>query len=443
VPLLVKLPRSDRGGTTVTEPVALVDLLPTLASLLDLRPPAGLPGRALFGAPGPPRRIYAETFYPRLHLGWSDLRSLVDDRWQYIEGRRRELYDLAVDPRQVSDVLAAHGEVGRSRQKELAGFPAQLRLPAEVGTEERERLAALGYLGGAVAVSGSLPDPRESLPALERVKAAFRLAAADKGEEAVEVFRKVLAEYPHLVDARFKLGQTLVQLGRYEEAYEAFRAAIRSSPPLAGAVALHLGRVCLKLGRHEEAEANARIGLRLNPSQAHELLARIALSRDDLAAAEREALAATGDAASELAAAVVRAEVRIRQERFAEALAVIEAAKKVGERSRAAVPDLDFLRGDALARLGRYDEAEAAFREEIQAFPKNSQAWARLAIVYGLQGRRLREVDRLLERMVAANPTPETEALAAKTLESLGDHEGASAWRRRTRPSPARLRSLP
>jgi tetratricopeptide (TPR) repeat protein len=412
-----------------------VDLLPTLAGLLDLPAPKGLPGRSLFAADRSEAPLYAETFYPRLHLGWSELRSLVDSRFQYIEGPKRELYDLAADPRQLTSVLAANGELGRSRQKRLADFPAQLERPAETDSGEREKLAALGYLGGAVETSGPLPDPRESLPALHEVKAAFRLAAAGKNAEAVVLFRKVLAEFPYFFDARFELAQTLVRLGRFDEAYDAFRAAIRSSPGLAASIALPLGRVCLTLGRRDEAEANARIGMSANAAAAHELLARVALARDDLASAEREAAAVSGDPAAEMGATVVRAEVRIRQERFAEALALVEEAKRqVVEGRSAAVPDLDFLRGDALARLGRYPEAQSAFEEEVRAFPRNSQAWARLALVHGLQKRTVREVDRVLEQMAAANPTPATFELAAKTLESMGDTKGAREWRSRPRP---------
>jgi hypothetical protein len=46
------------------------------------------------------------------------------------------------------------------------------------------------------------------------------------------------------------------------------------------------------------------------------------------------------------------------------------------------------------------------------------------------------DVDRLLETMYAASPLPATAALAAKTLESLGNPAGAAKWRRRTRAHP-------
>ncbi|PYQ49364.1 MAG: hypothetical protein DMF78_18450, partial [Acidobacteria bacterium] len=286
--------------------------------------------------------------------------------------------------------------------------------------------------GGSVASTGPLPDPRERIGVLRDVKTAFRLASAGQDEEAVRAFRAVLDGNPLLFDARYELAQTLTRLGRWDQAYDAYREALRAAPNLASAIALEMGQVCLKLGRRDEAKANARIAEGANAPRAHELLARVALAGDDLDGAEREALRAAGDPSAELGAAVVRAEVRIRRERFDDARTVVdEALAQAQARRLSLVPDLHFLRGDALARLGRYGEAEAEFEEEIRLFPRNLQAYTRLAIVYGLQHRTIKEVDGVLERMAAASPDPATFVLAAKTLESMGDARGAQAWRRR------------
>jgi tetratricopeptide (TPR) repeat protein len=434
VPLLVKLPGAARAGTRVTAPVETIDLLPTVARLVGLTAPSGLRGRSLLDAGGEARRIYAETSYPRTHLGWSELRGLVDERWHYIEGAKRELYDVVADPRELTNRLADQRELGRSRQAELGRLPTTLAAPSAASSADTERLAALGYLGGAVQATGPLPDPAERIGVLKDVKAAFRLAAAGRDEEAVPAFRRILEANPLLADARYQLAQILMRLGRWEEAYEAYREAMRASPSLAPAMALEMGQVCLKRGRLDEARSNAELASRATPAKAHELLARIALAADDLAGAEREAAQATGDPAAEMGAAVVRAEVRIRQERFAEAITVVEdALRAAAARSVPLVPDLHFLRGDALARLGRYDEAERAFREEIRLFPRNVQAYTHLAVVFGLQHRTIKEVDALLEQMAAAVPGAETLELAARTLESMGDARGAQAWRRRAR----------
>jgi predicted Zn-dependent protease len=124
----------------------------------------------------------------------------------------------------------------------------------------------------------------------------------------------------------------------------------------------------------------------------------------------------------------VIAEVHLRRNEPARALEVLEKAR-TGETE--ALRDLAFLRGDALARLDRLAEAQAAFEEEIRSFPENTQAYARLAIVWGLRGRTVREVHDLLETMHARNPGPETAALAASTLRSMGDERGARSWQRR------------
>ena len=80
VALMVKQPGNRGAGKRVAAPVALSDLMPTLARAGGATPPAGLDGRdlapALAGRVEAPRSVYAETYYPRLHFGWSDLQAL-------------------------------------------------------------------------------------------------------------------------------------------------------------------------------------------------------------------------------------------------------------------------------------------------------------------------------------------------------------------------------
>ena len=141
---------------------------------------------------------------------------------------------------------------------------------------------------------------------------------------------------------------------------------------------------------------------------------------------------AVGDPVAERNRTVVLAEVQIRRGEFSQALNTLDAcARVIRETGASPLLDLQFLRGDALARVNRFEEAQAAFRQEIRDFPRNSQAYARLAILYGLEHRSVREVDGLLEAMAKANPGPESALLAAKTLESMGDARGGLAWRRR------------
>src|SRR3977135_90674 len=53
----------------------------------------------------------------------------------------------------------------------------------------------------------------------------------------------------------------------------------------------------------------------------------------------------------------------------------------------APLADASFLRGDALARLNRGDEAREAFRAEIRNFPENPRGYTGLALLEASEGR--------------------------------------------------------
>jgi tetratricopeptide (TPR) repeat protein len=167
------------------------------------------------------------------------------------------------------------------------------------------------------------------------------------------------------------------------------------------------------------------------PSNAHSLLAKIALARRDYASAEHEARAALSSERPQPASLLLLADVKRAEGDYPAALEAVRAAEaRARELNVPALYRLEFVRGDVLARMGDGDAAAAAYRREIAAFPQHTQAYANLAIIYFVEGRAA-DVQRTLEAMVAANPHPGAYALAAKTVESLDDRAGAARWRAR------------
>ncbi|HEX2061643.1 MAG TPA: sulfatase, partial [Thermoanaerobaculia bacterium] len=150
VPLLVKLPDNARAGETVSAPAALIDLLPSIVKS---------EGVDLLGGTIPARRIYSETFYPRIHLGWSELRSLIDERHHFIEAPRAELYDVVADPAETKDLAATERRVAASMRAELQRYPSALQELQNIDPEDAKKLAALGYLGSVQPGSKSGPLP--------------------------------------------------------------------------------------------------------------------------------------------------------------------------------------------------------------------------------------------------------------------------------------------
>jgi arylsulfatase A-like enzyme/tetratricopeptide (TPR) repeat protein len=446
VPLLVKLPGSERGGTSVERPAHLVDLAPTVLGLLGLDPPESLDGVSLL-APAEEvgdRPLFAETLYPRLSFGWSELSSVILWPYHYIHGPDPELYDLASDPGETENIFGRDRRTSARLRSALRSFDLDFEPPAPAEPETRSRLAALGYLGGARAgAEGPLADPKTKLPVLDRLGEAFRLLRRGEFSGAEERYRQIVREEPQIVDAWRFLGHSLVRQGRPEEALEAYHQA---STLTSGAPedAVSIAEALLGLQRIEEAEQYAELALEALPADAHHLLALISLRRQDTAGAERHAERALELQEERLLPRITLARIALAE---GDPQRALERTGEVLERVPDDLPShllrgLYVTRGEAFAQLGRPEEAERAFLEGIRLFPNDLAAYTRLAVLYALTGK-TPAVAETLQRMLNANPTPDAYAEAARTLRVLGDPSSAEHLLREARrrwPESEKLR---
>jgi arylsulfatase A-like enzyme/Tfp pilus assembly protein PilF len=256
VPLFLKLPGQRLAGTRVSHNAQMVDIYPTIARLLGFSPPAEVSGSSLLDlvdTDDPERVVYSETFYPRLHLGWSDLASLVQGRFHYIHGPDPELYDLVEDPEETKNILREQRRIYGNLREQLGDYNRELSPPGSVDEETRDRLAALGYLtAGPRDASGPLPDPKGELPTLVDLDAAKRFQQAGEHESAAAACRRAVEANPQMIDAWQLLGSSLEQLGRFEESLEAYRNAMDIAGP-GSELVLASARVQLDLGQVDEA----------------------------------------------------------------------------------------------------------------------------------------------------------------------------------------------
>lgn len=435
VPLFLKLPGGRLGGTRVAAPAQIVDVYPTVASLVGVEPPKDGPGTSLLelgdrngGEGAPARRIYAETYYPRLHMGWSELQSLVEDRFHYIHGPDPELYDVVADPAEKANRLRDERRAFATLRQAMRGFDRPLEAPAAVDSETAQKLAALGYLGSSVAVEPgeALPDPKTKVHTIGEFSKALFHISREEHALAVPVLEGVLRENPRMVDGWESLGQSLHKLGRRQEALAAYEKAMELSGGV-GHVAVGTASVLLDMGRLDEARQHAELALETGPAAAHSLLAQVYLAKNDPQRAEKEARAALESRGSRIGPLVTLAQVLQKQGKLEEGLEVTGQAMAELEKmeGRSKFVGLFEVRGDLLARLDRTAEAEEAFRREIQDFPSNYKAYSRLAVLYAYQGRGPEMVG-VLREMVDRDKSPGAYAEAVRTLRVVGDAQGAA-----------------
>ncbi|MCU0234031.1 MAG: sulfatase-like hydrolase/transferase [Thermoanaerobaculales bacterium] len=427
VPLILKLPGAARAGASVAHPVQLVDLAPTVLEGLGLAVDEALPGRSLLAAPPEPGAvaIFAETVFPRLHFGWSDLASVIVGDSQYIGAPRPELYDLVADPGQTTDLVGREPELAAELAARLGAWERELAPPGAADAETRRRLAALGYLGSAViADDAALPDPKDRVGVLRQLREAYRRFERADWEGAAAAFAEVLAGDPGIEDAWDLRGQALQRSGRPELALATYLEGLRAtrqSPRLA----LSAASLLAPAGRLAEAAELAQLATGHDPALARVLLARIALAQGDLAAAETAARAAVAVGDPRPGPALALADVLLaagRPEEAEQALAGLAAAQN---------PEALLALGRLAAQRQRWDEAGSLFERARQADPDNPLVAVNLGLL-ALAGGRVAEGRTLLERGVEGAPASFEgwNGLGMARVQS-GDLEGGiAAWER-------------
>jgi arylsulfatase A-like enzyme/Flp pilus assembly protein TadD len=433
VPLIVKVPRSERRGS-LDNNVQLVDVAPTILDLAGIVKPAPMHGLSLLRDVPSSRPAYAESFYPRTHLGWSELRSIIRVSWQAIDAPRGELYDLSRDPRERTNVIdgnrRAFAELRALARKSAGAFHE----PERVDAEEAKKLAALGYVSGGVeALSGPFPDPKDVIGQLARLKSVEELRRRGDHRRAIETLTALLEENPRWSSVREQLGEEYEEAGDRASAARVYEEGIAATPRLAGSFALAAGFALLESGKQEEAAAHAQIALAAREPGAHLLLGEIAFARHDLDAASREAAAAESTSAEKSHALFLAARIAAARRDYARTLELLDAVQREGKATGASLPRrFHYAAADALARLNRVEEAEREFERAIAADPHDFQAYADLSLLQLIRGKR-DDANATLTQLASMKPKPAVCLDIAKELETFGDRAAASVWRQRAR----------
>jgi tetratricopeptide (TPR) repeat protein len=213
-------------------------------------------------------------------------------------------------------------------------------------TSRRIRLAALGL----ILALGPVAAPADELLESRKMFLAARAAVADgQFQDALALYRKVIAKLPSDPVVHLEYAQLLRDLNVVDEATAEARKAVGLDPNLAEARRL--------LGALELAAAEK------DPS-------RLPAAIENLTAARRLAPA-------DIATAVGLARALLAADRPAEAAAVLDELPEL-----AGQPAIQRLTADAKAKSGRWKEAEALYRSLHEADPADREIAAALVDLY-------------------------------------------------------------
>lgn len=433
VPMLVKLPRNRHAGESVASPAALSDIFPTILEQTATPMPAGkresVSLLSLLDGDSPARNVYSETFYPRLHFGWSDLHSLIDGEHHLIRAPIPELYDLRSDPAEKKNVLNEQRRTYTAMRAAIEPYVRETAAPAPIDPDEAAKLAALGYIGSTVASADeeNLPDPKTTVDVFRDIRLAFTYYKDEQLEQCLALTTKLLEDNHRILDLWDLKSKTLAKMGRAREAIAAAQEGLKQQPTSAGLLASVANQMIL-IGDLEGAEQHADLVEKSDPGQAHELRARIWADRKDYDRAEKEARLAIETGREPTTALMTLALIAKERGDLNAALAHIDkAVESVAHKRNRRIPNLHFYRGDILARLGRVEEAEKEFRMEMAHYPTEPDAYVSLMLLLAANGR-IEEGTQLVYQLIRTAPHPRSYIAISETLKVMGDDRGALYW---------------
>jgi arylsulfatase A-like enzyme/Tfp pilus assembly protein PilF len=428
VPLVIKLPHQAGAGRRVPAPVQHIDLMPTILDTLKLPAIPALHGRSLRplfeGGAIAEQGLYAEALYARYHFGWSELYALTDARYAFIRAPNDELYDLQQDPGERRNLAVERDATRVAMRNALERLTAGTAVaePGEVSAEARERLRALGYVGSSApsssSASGTAPDPKDKVQVLERYRTAIALVRKGELEGALANFRAIVADNPQMADVWSEIGGLELRLGRPEAAVGAYKQLVEVAPHDPAAL-INVADTLLLLGRLDEAQAQATVaaatGSTTDPrwrAKAHQTLAMIAIARHDGNRAREEARRAQEVDPTLPMPQFAEGLIRYNAGEYQAAVPFLAQALQQSAGRTVQIPELRYYLGDALARLERYAEAEPMLRTEVRLFPSELRARAALAMLYRATGR-IQEADREVDTIERTGKGANGRAIAA------------------------------
>lgn len=473
VPLIIRFPEGKFAGHVISNQVRSIDIMPTILHLLGDEIPESPQGKSLLSLilkddAQDELLAYSETYWPRYHYGWSELKSLRKGRYKFIDAPQPELYDIYEDPGEVNNLVNKKTSLGREMKRELLALIEDYAAegiegvgPGKIDNDSLVKLQALGYIGSfhtkAKEKEGKLADPKDKIGLYNEIKLSQFLVTEERMDEAEKKIKDVLGKDPSVLEARYILGNIYSKQKKYDEAIEEFRKALEVDPDYYDAILgmattykkagmfdeaivgfkrmvemdprdtksfLHLGDIYHEKGQLEEAKNYLKSGIAINPEAPvfHSKLGAVYLKMNMYDEAEQEI-----ERALSIERSIPLINAHFNMALLHEARGELDQAVLEYKKEQETSPfnfQPDFNLGLLYVKTKEPDKAIKEFKSCVQKNEEYGSAYVFLAKAYMDAGMDLKEAAQLTEKGISLTPDLKTTVLAHFVLADIYNRLG-------------------
>lgn len=417
VPLIFITPENELQGLSSSPVVGLVDIMPTIVEIAGLSLPAEAQGESLLPLFRDSRDnktrdkfMYTETFYPRFHYGWSELKSIQDKRYKLIVAPRLELYDLQEDPNELHNLVDNYPGITRDMVNMIEKFIEETSKGAyeidytHIDEETRQKLTALGYIGSFTKdpdIEGrKLGDPKDKIRVFNSLSEAKELGLQGQFDRAVSLVESIIEDDPEVIDAYFTLGNIYYRAREFDKALESFHQALKRNPTEIFTI-INIANCHIMKGEFTQAEEFLLEKLPVVPpdSQVYFILGNVSYALKKYDEAEKyykECLRLNPSSASAYSSL---GGIYVIKDRLKEAEESLKKAQKINPK----LERLHYYFAQLHEKRNELTQAMEAYKKELEIMPHNFRASFNLARLYRIKGETSKE-EEYLQMTLESNP---------------------------------------
>jgi tetratricopeptide (TPR) repeat protein len=220
--------------------------------------------------------LYSETYLPRIHFNWSELRGLNTKNYHFIDGPKPELFDVSKDPGELHNLYPEKQAVSGELRGRLTAVIRQYSRDHEMAQKSpldpqlADRLQALGYTALAAGADSpvsdrKLADPKDRIQVYEAVTEAIDDSQHGRFQESIDALKTTLKTEENSAPIHYLLGLNYYRTKDFAAAVVEFKKALQLSPNYMLAT-FNLGLASAALGDNDEAIKYLKRTLEMDPT---------------------------------------------------------------------------------------------------------------------------------------------------------------------------------
>jgi tetratricopeptide (TPR) repeat protein len=271
------IPRAKR----IRDQARTIDLLPTVLDLIGGEIPQQCQGVSLVsafsGQPVKTEHAYLEALFPKINMGWAELRAIRTNKWKYVQAPRPELYDLETDPNEEENVIQLQPQKANELKAQLQDLlskgtssPVEQVVVGNVDPQTEKQLRSLGYVSGGgrrkLVLTGEGIDPKDRVHILKLVEESIGPHSQRPSLERLQLLREAIREDSTNPMLYLVLGDGLEKHRLFGEALQLYETALKYPGTATSKMYARIARIHGQQGRISEAISALERSVELDPN---------------------------------------------------------------------------------------------------------------------------------------------------------------------------------